>query len=91
MGFLRPLREAAERESKAYGWCVPENDQYFVMHWVPPRGQTDDEGNLAGIELSQLSFTLCDDIKERLDRGIEVAQPSSNLTQRHLRDACFKL
>ncbi len=72
VGFLRPLREAAERESKIYGRCVPENDQYFVMHRVPPRGQTDDDGNMTGIQPSQISFTLCDDIKERLERGEEV-------------------
>lgn len=60
--FLRPLREASERESAKYGRRVPDDDQYFVMHRVPPRGDS------AAI----LSFTLCDDIRERLERGEEV-------------------
>ncbi len=70
--FLRPLREAAERASKEYGRHVPEDDQYFVMHRVPSRGVTDDDGNLIGIEPAKICFTLCDDIKERLERGEEV-------------------
>ena len=70
--FLRPLREAAEQASKAYGRHVPADDQYFVMHRVPSRGVTDDDGNLIGIEPAKISFTLCDDIKERLERGEEV-------------------
>jgi hypothetical protein len=70
--FLRPLREAAERESAKYGWAVPDNDQYFVMHRVPPRGVTDDDGNLVDSTPSVISFTLCDDIRERLERGEEV-------------------
>jgi len=36
--FLRPLREAADRESAKYGRRVPDDDQYFVMHRQPPRG-----------------------------------------------------
>lgn len=63
--FLRPLREAAEREARRYGRPVPEDDQYFVMHRQPPRGG--DNGHDA-----ILSFTLCDDIRERLERGEEV-------------------
>lgn len=60
--FLRPLREAAEAESARYGRRVPDDDQYFVMHRVPPRGDSP----------AILSFTLCDDIRERLERGEEV-------------------
>lgn len=60
--FLRPLREASERESQKYGRHVPDSDQYFVMHRVPPRGVTP----------SAISFTLCDDIQERLARGEEI-------------------
>ena len=60
--FLRPLREAAERESARYGRRVPDDDQYFVMHRQPPRGDAP----------AVLSFTLCDDIRERLERGEEV-------------------
>lgn len=60
--FLRPLREASERESRKYGRHVPESDQYFVMHRIPPRADTP----------SIISFTLCDDIRERLERGEEI-------------------
>jgi len=63
--FLRPLREAAERESAKYGRWIPEDDQYFVMHRIPPRG-----GDKARDAI--ISFTLCDDIRERLERGEEV-------------------
>jgi hypothetical protein len=63
--FLRPLREAADREAAKYGRSIPDDDQYFVMHRVPPRGG--DGGHDAII-----SFTLCEDIRERLDRGEEV-------------------
>ncbi len=63
--FLRPLREAAERESQKYGRQIPDDDQYFVMHRVPPRGG--DDGHPAII-----TFTLADDIRERLARGEEV-------------------
>lgn len=60
--FLQPLREASERESQKYGRHVPASDQYFVMHRMPPRGSSP----------SIISFTLCDDIRERLERGEEV-------------------
>jgi len=60
--FLRALREAAERESQKYGRRIPADDQYFVMHRVPPR---DDRPAV-------ISFTLCEDIRERLERGQEV-------------------
>ncbi len=70
--FLRPLREAAERESAKYGRSVPADDQYFVMHRVPPRGVTGKDGTFVGITPAVISFTLCDDIRERLERGEEV-------------------
>lgn len=60
--FLRPLREAAERESQKYGRRVPDDDQYFVMHRVPPRDASP----------AMITFTLADDIRERLERGEEV-------------------
>lgn len=60
--FVRPLREAAERESAKYGRQVPADDQYFVMHRQPPRGDAP----------TILTFTLADDIRERLERGEEV-------------------
>lgn len=63
--FLRPLREAAERESAKYGRRVPDDDQYFVMHRQPPRGGDDAHDAI-------ITFTLCDDIRERLERGEEV-------------------
>jgi hypothetical protein len=45
--FLRPLREASERESAKYGRHVPMDDQYFVMHRIPPRGGSEDaNGNI---------------------------------------------
>ena len=71
--FMRPLREAAERESQKYGRHVPADDQYFRdapgsaarrdgRRWQPGRDQ-------AG---GHFSFTLCDDIREQLERGEEV-------------------
>jgi len=70
--FLRPLREASERESQKYGRHIPPDDQYFVMHRVPPRGVTDDSGKLVEIAPAVISFTLCDDVRERLERGEEI-------------------
>ena len=70
--FLRALREASERESRKYGRSIPEDDQYFVMHRVPPRGVTGDDGDLVEIKPAVITFTLADDIRERLERGEEV-------------------
>lgn len=70
--FLRPLREAAERESAKYSRGVPDDDQYFVMHRMPPRGVTGEGGKLTDITPAVISFTLCDDIRERLERGEEI-------------------
>jgi hypothetical protein len=63
--FIRPLREAAERESVRWGRRIPADDQYFVMHREPPRG-----GDNARPAI--ITFTLCDDIRERIERGEEV-------------------
>lgn len=63
--FLRAVREAAERESAKYGRRVPMDDQYFVMHRIPPRGGPDGHDAI-------ITFTLADDIRERLERGEEV-------------------
>ena len=67
--FERPLREAARCESLKYGQQIPNDDQYFVMHRVPPRGVTDAEGNLVDVIPTVISFTLCDDVRERLEAG----------------------
>ncbi len=60
--FLRPLREAAERETAKYGRPVPADDSCFILHRVPPRENAP----------ALISFTLCEDIRERLERGEEV-------------------
>lgn len=70
--FVRALRDAAERESQTYGQPIPDDDQYFVMHRTPPRGVSDPDGNLVEIRPAVISFTLADDIRERLERGEEV-------------------
>jgi hypothetical protein len=70
--FLRPLREAAREASRKYRRRIIADDQLFVMHRVPPRGVTDEKGNLVEIKPAVISFTLCDDIRERLERGEEV-------------------
>jgi len=70
--FVRALREAAERESKAYRRNLPADDQYFVMHRVPPRGVTGSDGDLMDISPAVISFTLADDIREQLERGEDV-------------------
>ncbi|HOD83930.1 MAG: hypothetical protein BWX88_04617 [Planctomycetes bacterium ADurb.Bin126] len=70
--FERALREAASRESAKYGRRIPDDDQYFVMHRVPPRGIIDPSGKPAGVKPAVITFTLCDDIRERIERGEEV-------------------
>jgi len=70
--FLLALREAAERESRKYGRCIPQDDQLFVLHRMPPRGVTGPDGSLVDITPAVFSFTLADDIRERLERGEEV-------------------
>ncbi|MBX3452497.1 MAG: hypothetical protein KF777_23300 [Planctomycetaceae bacterium] len=70
--FLRPLREAAERESARYGRVIPNSDQYFVMHRIPPRCITNENGDSVVSTPAFISFTLCDDVCERLERGEEV-------------------
>ena len=63
--FQQALREAAERESARYGRRVPADDQCFVMHRQPP---CDGAGGHPAI----ITFTLCDDIRERLQSGEEL-------------------
>jgi hypothetical protein len=70
--FLRPLRDAAYQESQKYGRSVPASDQYFVMHRIPPRVVPDESSKLGTITPSVISFTLCDDVRERLERGEEI-------------------
>ena len=70
--FLRPLREASEHASQEYGRHVPRSDQYFVMHRIPPRAMSDESGAVVGTAPSIISFTLCDDVRERLECGEEV-------------------
>jgi hypothetical protein len=70
--FLRSLREASERESAKYGRHVRADDQLFVMHRVPPRGIVGPDGQLRDITPAIISFTLADDIREKLERGEEV-------------------
>ena len=69
--FQRPLREAAEWESAKYGRRLPDDDQYFVMHRQPPRGVTGADGRIE-VQPAVITFTLCDDIRERIERGEEV-------------------
>ncbi|MEZ6138280.1 MAG: hypothetical protein R3C53_25640 [Pirellulaceae bacterium] len=60
--FLRALKDAAERESEKYGSRIRMDDQLFVMHRSPAR-----EAHPAVI-----TFTLCEDIRDRLIRGERV-------------------
>jgi hypothetical protein len=69
--FLRPLREAARETSRKYRRRVMADDQLFVMHRMPPRGVTDEEGNPVEIKPAVITFTLADDVRERLERGEE--------------------
>lgn len=57
--YLRALKKAAERESEKYGTRVRMDDQLFVMHRIPAREE----------HLAVVTFTLCDDIRDRLIRG----------------------
>lgn len=70
--FVRPLQNAAGKASQLYGQPIPACDQYFEMHRIPPRCSTDEAGCMTGTQPSVISFTLCDDIRERLERGEEV-------------------
>lgn len=70
--FLRALHEASQRESRKYGRSVPADDQYFVLHRVPSRSVTGPDGSPATIKPAVISFTLADDVRERLERGEEV-------------------
>lgn len=70
--FVRPLRETARLASELYGQQVPAWDQYFIMHRIPPRSVTDENDRTIGIQPSKISFTLCDDVRGRLERGEDV-------------------
>ena len=70
--FLRALNEASQRESRKYGCSIPADDQYFVLHRIPARTETAPDGRLAKIKPAIVSFTLADDVRERLERGEEV-------------------
>lgn len=67
--FVKPLREAAERKTKKYVVAIPADGQYFIMHRVPPRGGESIDREWDGDSPSIISFTLCDDIRERIERG----------------------
>lgn len=67
--FHRALREAAEVASETFGRQVPADDQLFVMHRFPPRGGDLVDGEFVGGHRALISFTLCDDVRGRLERG----------------------
>jgi hypothetical protein len=67
--FYRALREAAEQASETFGRQVPADDQLFVMHRFPPRGGDLVDDEFVGGHRALISFTLCDDVRERLERG----------------------
>lgn len=54
--FLKALKEASERESEKYGIRVRMDDQLFVMHRSPAREE----------HPAVITFTLCEDIRDRL-------------------------
>jgi len=66
--FLRALRAAADRESAKYGQRVPACDQFFVIHRMPPRDVEGPDGKNI-LQLARFTFTLCDDVREQLERG----------------------
>lgn len=70
--FVRALREAARLASEHYSRYVPASDQYFVMHRVPARCVTDENDRIVRIQPSVISFTLCDDVRGRLELGEDV-------------------
>lgn len=70
--YVRALREAAERESRVYGQQIPADDQFFTLHYSPPRGVTDPYGNLVENRQAVIRFTLADEFRDRLGRGEEV-------------------
>ncbi len=57
--FLRALKDASERESEKYGTRVRMDDQLFVMHRSPAREE----------QPAVITFTLCEDIRDRLIRS----------------------
>lgn len=57
--FLQALKDASERESEKYGTRVRMDDQLFVMHRSPAREE----------HPAVITFTLCEDIRDRLIHG----------------------
>ena len=57
--FLRALKDASERESEKYCSRIRMDDQLFVMHRSPAREE----------HPAVITFTLCEDIRDRLIRG----------------------
>ena len=51
------------------GRHVPPDDQYFVMHRVPPIAETDDDGNLVNIRPAEITFTLLDKVRREYEAG----------------------
>lgn len=68
--WLVPLRNASERESKRFGRHAPPDDQYFVMYRVPPRVETDVDGNITSVVPAEISFTLLDEVRRDYDAGV---------------------
>lgn len=62
VSYLRAMKGAAERETDRNGIDERADEQLFVMHRIPPR----EEHNAI------ISFTLCADIRDLLDRGEEI-------------------
>lgn len=70
--YLRSLREAAECETARYGREVPASDQYFVLHCMPSRMAPGERGERGEVDPSKIWFSLCDDIREQLERGEDI-------------------
>lgn len=62
IAYLRALTKASERESEKYGTRVPMDDHLFVMQRIPSREE----------HPAIISFTLTEDVQDRLERGEEV-------------------
>ena len=66
---MRALQTAAKRESAKYGQAVPVSEHYFVMHWTPAREELGEDWKFRVVKPATLSFTIADDVRERLERG----------------------
>ncbi len=67
--YLLALSDAADRESKKYGRTIRADESLFIMCVEPPRGEIDDVDGLVGIRPAVFAFTLCADVRERIERG----------------------